>query len=257
VRTPLIVANWKMYTDLSEATALVTKISQGLENLNNIEVVICPPFIWLYPIAEIIRKNFSKIKLGAQNIYFKDKGNFTGEISPLMIEKLCRYVIVGHSERRRFFSETDEMINQKIRAVLRHNLVPILCLGEFQKKDPSSAEENEVQSNLYQQLSRTLKGISEKEIIKIVIAYEPVWAIGTGQSASVSYAVRIISSLRDRLSIIYNRDLASKIKILYGGSVNSGNALGYSQGSEIDGLLVGGASLKAEEFVKICDAFVK
>lgn len=241
----LIIANWKMNTNYKEALDLVKSLSSQAKNFSA-SVVLCPPAIWLTEIAKIIKKHDSILKLGAQNIYFKEKGAYTGEISVEMIKDFCQYVILGHSERRMYFKETDKEINQKIKLALKNNIKPILCVGEFEQNNSADQE------NLFTQISQGLEGISAKEMEKVAIAYEPVWAIGTGNNATSEYANQTIGGLRDRLAVIYNRDTANKVKILYGGSVNSINFSGYLKSEGINGLLVGGASLKADEFVKIC-----
>lgn len=246
----IIIANWKMNTGFSEALGLTKKIAQETKKLKNINIVLCPPFIWLYPLSKILKKLNSRIELGGQNVYFENKGNFTGEISPLMLKRICRYVIIGHSERRRFLAETDEMINKKFQAVLKNGLRPILCVGEFEKTEIS---ENHLYGSVFQQLGRAIKGVTKENIKKAIIAYEPVWAIGTGKPATGKYAAEMIVSLRDRLSIIYNRKIAREIKILYGGSVDAGNILEFIRQPGIDGVLAGGASLKVKEFLKICE----
>jgi triosephosphate isomerase len=241
----LIVANWKMNTNHQEALDLAESIIKQAKTLSG-QVVLCPPAIWIVEISKSIKKSDNLIKLGAQNIYFKDLGAYTGEISATMIKDFCQYVILGHSERRLYFKETDKEINSKIKLALKNNIKPILCVGEFEQNN------NKDQENLFAQISQGLEGISKQEMEKIAIAYEPVWAIGTGNNASSEYAEKIITNLRNRIAIIFDRDIADKTKILYGGSVNSKNFSGYLKSSQINGLLVGGASLKADEFVKIC-----
>lgn len=255
----LIVANWKMNTVFSEAVVLATGIGNGLRNFKELEVAVCPPAIWLMPIAELIKKNLFSLKLGAQNIFYKDEGAYTGEISPAMIKKICDYVIIGHSERRVYFKETDEDVNFKIKAALKHDLTPILCVGEFKKlgvmnKKKIAKNKNEIMfsENINRQLSVGLDGISRNDIARVVIAYEPVWAIGMGKSASGVYAGEMVRNIRNRLAIIYDRDIARDIKILYGGSVSASNVLVYLKRPEINGLLVGGVSLNIKEFTEIC-----
>lgn len=251
-----IVANWKMNTTLAEAKSLSRIVARGLKKLSRRDVILCPPFVWLEAVSEVLKKENKQVKLAAQNVFFADKGSFTGEISPVMIKELCQFVIIGHSERRRFLQENDEMINKKVHAALNNNLIPIVCVGEFEKTEglpnPEIVSDNQTYGSIFHQLSQSLVGVSKEDIKKTIIAYEPVWAIGTGNPASPEYAKRTIGSLRDRLTIIYDRETACKIKILYGGSVDANNSQEFLREEQIDGILVGGASLKAEEFVKIC-----
>ena len=221
----LIIANWKMNPQtLAEAKQLFDSIKKGISNIKNIEIIICPPFVFIPNLTPQI----SNLKLGAQNCFWEAKGAYTGEISPLMLKKLgCRYVIVGHSERRRYFGETDEMINKKIKAVLKNGLKPVLAV------------ENTVQCE------KCLKGISKKELKKIILAYEPIWAIGTGKACGISEAKKANLEIRK----VFKENV-----ILYGGSVNSQNAGNYMKEAGFQGLLVGSASLKPKEFIKIVKA---
>lgn len=244
----IIVANWKMNTGSTEAESLVKKIIKGLGLYKDKEIIICPPFMWLSLVRDLLNKK--SLKLGAQNVYFEDKGSFTGEISPLMLKEIAEYVIIGHSERRRFLHENDEMINKKVQASLKSGLKPIVCVGEFEKNNTS--QENELYGNIFHQLTQAIAGVSGEKMAEVIVAYEPVWAIGSGTPATVKYVSEIVNSLRDRLAIIYNREIAQKVKILYGGSVDSSNVGEFFKEKDINGVLVGGASLKAEEFIKIC-----
>ena len=258
---PIIVANWKMNTTLAEATILASSIISGLRDFSGAKVVLCPPSIWLEPIAEIIKKRLSHIELGIQNIYYRDEGPYTGEISPFMVKKICSFAIIGHSERRVHFQEDNEIINHKIHAALRNGLKPIFCVGEFKKLSTSPASgwrtksdksQKEILDNINKQLSQGLEGISKNEIKDVIIAYEPVWAIGTGKNAPGDHVGEVIKNIRNRLATIYNREIADDTKILYGGSADSDNAENYLKRPGVDGLLVGGACLQAKEFIKIC-----
>lgn len=243
MRTPLIAANWKMNTTVSEAVELVHKILGALDRIDSVEKVICPPFISLIAVAEII--GGSSLKLGAQNMHFDEKGAYTGEISPLMLAGLCQFVIIGHSERRQYFNETDEMINKKIKTALEFEIIPILCIGE-------KLEENEAGRTsdiVSRQLESALAGVDS--LSKTVIAYEPIWAIGTGRSAIGKQANETIGFIRHRIAALYNEETASNTRILYGGSVTAKNVAEFIKQPEIDGALVGGASLKAEQFISI------
>lgn len=243
MREPLLAGNWKMNTSLNEAIELVKAMKQELDEIPGVEKVLCPPFISLAPINELIKG--TSIKLGAQNMYFEDKGAYTGEISPLMLVGLCQFVIIGHSERRSYFGETDEVVNKKVKKALAYGINPILCIGE-------SLADNEAHRT-EQVLARQLRaGLSEvSPAVQLVIAYEPVWAIGTGKAATGEQANTTIAFVRNLLSDMWGRDFAQQIRILYGGSVTSSNIADFVSEPEIDGALVGGASLKPDEFLSI------
>lgn len=243
MRTPLIAANWKMNTTVSEAVELVHEMIVDLDRVDAVDKVICPPFISLATVAESI--GGSSLKLGAQNMHFKEMGAYTGEISPLMLADLCQFVIIGHSERRQYFNETDEIINKKIKTALGFEIIPILCIGEKFEENEAGRTEDIVN----RQLELALSGIESPS--KTVIAYEPIWAIGTGRSASGKQANETIGLIRQRIAALYNKETTSKIRILYGGSVTAENVAEFISQSEIDGALVGGASLKAEQFISI------
>jgi len=243
MRIPIIAGNWKMNTTVSEAIELVSKMRTGLDKISGVEKVICPPFVSLAAVKELIKG--SSIKLGAQNLYFEEKGAYTGEISPLMLAGLCQFVIIGHSERRQYFGETGEIVNKKNKAALKAGLDPILCLGE-KLEDNEAGKTNEVVSR---QLEEALAGIAGTN--GIVIAYEPIWAIGTGRSATGGQANETIAFIRQQVARLYDITTAQNIRILYGGSVTADNIAEFVRQPDIDGALVGGASLKAEQFVSI------
>ncbi len=244
MRRPIIIANWKMYTNLADSSILATTVRNFVVGLN-LEIVLCPPTIWLTNIAEIIGRG-GKVKLGAQNCFFESEGPYTGEISPLMIADVAKYVIVGHSERREHFGETDMEVNEKVIAALRSGLSPIICVGE--KKKSSKFPDAPVN-----QLKEALMHVPKKYYKDIVVAYEPIWAISKesdrNRNAEVEHVVKVIRSLRE----LVLRDSP----ILYGGSINSKNAGEYANRPEIDGALVGAASLRATEFFKICQIWDK
>jgi triosephosphate isomerase len=239
----MIAGNWKMNTTVSEAINLVKVMRKELDRVSNVDKVICPPFVSLVPIKELLKK--SSIKLGAQNLYFAEKGAYTGEISPLMLADLCQFAIIGHSERRQYFNEAGKIINQKIVAALKVNLKPILCIGEKLEENEAGKTEEVVA----EQLQSALVGIDDLD--GLIIAYEPVWAIGTGKAATGEQANRAISFIRSNIARLYNDKIAQETRILYGGSVNAANAAEFIRQPEIDGALVGGASLKATEFLSI------
>jgi len=232
-----------MNTTLSEATALVRAMRAELDRIDNVDKVLCPPFISLAAVGELIKG--SSIKLGAQNLYFAEKGAYTGEISPLMLAELCEFVIIGHSERRHYFNETGEIVNQKIQAALKVGLKPILCIGERLEENEAGKTEQVVT----EQLQSSLAGINR--VNDMVIAYEPVWAIGTGRAASGGQANETIGLIRRNMAKLYDNETAQNTRILYGGSVTADNIAEFIRQSEIDGSLVGGASLKANEFLSI------
>jgi len=243
MRVPFIAGNWKMNTTVAEAERLVLEMLERLDRIEGVEKVLCPPFVSLVGIGMMLEN--SSIKLGAQNMYFESKGAYTGEVSPPMLKELCEFVILGHSERRWYFGETDEIINRKVRAALANELKPILCVGE-------RLEENEAgntQEVIGRQVRGALNGI--EPVPDLVVAYEPVWAIGTGKAASGKQAAATIQFVRDVVSELWGKSVAQDLRILYGGSVTSANVAEFIALLEIDGALVGGASLKADEFVDI------
>jgi len=243
MRVPLIAGNWKMNTTVSEAVELVEAMRDGLEQIQNVERVICPPFVSLDRVGGLLAG--SSIKLGAQNLYFEAKGAYTGEISPLMLANLCEYVIIGHSERRQYFNETGEIINRKVMAALEVGLKPILCIGERLAEN----EANRTEAVLAEQIKSSLAKIDYLD--GLVIAYEPVWAIGTGKAATGRQANETIAFIRQNMSEQYGKNIAQDTRILYGGSVTADNIAEFIQQAKIDGALVGGASLKAGQFLRI------
>jgi len=243
MRKPLIAANWKMNTTPSEAVDLVKQMLPALDAVSGVETLICPPFISLVAVSELLRQ--SRVMLGAQNAYYEEKGAFTGEVSPLMLSGLCRYVILGHSERRSLFGESSQVVNKKVKAAIKSGLKPILCVGESLTDNDGGRTESVVTA----QLKESLDGILEA--VGLVIAYEPVWSIGTGRAASGTQANSTIKMIRDVLATLIGWQTADATRILYGGSVNAANIAEFIEQPEIDGALVGGASLKAAEFVSI------
>ena len=245
MRKLLIAGNWKMNTTLMEAVDLVNEMKEPLDRINGVDKVVCPPFISIAVISEILMD--SSVKVGAQNMYFKEKGAFTGEISPAMLIDICEYVIIGHSERRQYFNETDETVNKKGRAALDAGLKPIICVGENLEQNKAGETEKIVTG----QLKRALDDISYSPAI--VIAYEPIWAIGTGKAATGTDANTTIKIIRNTIADIYNGRAAQDMRILYGGSVTAANIGEFINQPEIDGGLVGGASLKAKEFISMVE----
>lgn len=249
MRTPIVAGNWKMNKTVAEARHLVFELLADLQSIHSVERVLCPPFSALAPVAELL--NETEIGLGAQNLHWETSGAFTGEVSPPMIAELCRYVIIGHSERRAYFGETDETVNRRVKAALAHQLTPIVCVGE-------TLEENEAQQTaqvVSRQLREGLKGLDAGSGEGLVIAYEPVWAIGTGRAATADGANAVIrDAVRGVLAELFGEATAQAIRVQYGGSVNPGNAAEFFNQPDIDGALVGGASLKAGDFIQIVRA---
>jgi len=243
MRIPFIAGNWKMNTTATEAERLVLGMLEELDRISDVERVLCPPFVSLVGISMMLQG--SSIRLGAQNMYFEAKGAYTGEISPLMLSELCEFVILGHSERRWYFGETDEIVNKKVKAALVNKLKPILCVGERLAENEAGKTEEVIN----RQVTAALNGI--EPVSNLVIAYEPVWAIGTGKAASDEQAAATIQFIREVLVKLWNKNIAQDLRILYGGSVTSANVAEFVSLPEIDGALVGGASLNADQFVSI------
>lgn len=243
---PLIAGNWKMNTDLCQGDALVLKLRELLRGADSVEVVIAPPFTSIHHLYHLLAG--SPIKLAGQNLHWEKNGAYTGEVSGEMLVSVgCKYVIVGHSERRQFFGETDESVNKKVFAALRHNLRPIVCVGE-------SLEEREAGKTLKKikhQVTQALAGLAGSAMKDVTIAYEPVWAIGTGKTATPQQAEEVHNSIRELLYELFDAGSAREVRIIYGGSVKADNIDELMAEPNIDGALVGGASLKAEDFARI------
>ncbi|MBC7232444.1 MAG: triose-phosphate isomerase [Chloroflexi bacterium] len=246
MRTPIIAGNWKMHKTIAEAIALVREMRRELNEIEGVEKVLCPPFTALAAVAELIRT--TQIKLGAQDMHWEDQGAFTGAISPLMLKELCQYVIIGHSERRQYFGETDEGVNRKVKAALKHGLTPIICVGE----NLAQNEAGQTEAIVSAQVRAALQGLTAAQVKSLVIAYEPIWAIGTGKPATGSGANAIIGQVvRGTVSSLFGESAAQALRIQYGGSVSPESIAEFMTQPEIDGALVGGASLSAAKFVAI------
>jgi triosephosphate isomerase len=249
-RKKIVAGNWKMNKGLAEAESLAAAVRRDLADCRDVEIVLCPPFTALKAVGETIAD--SNIKLGAQNMHWEKDGAFTGEISGSMLRDLfCHYVILGHSERRAYFGETDEMVNRKVQAALAQNLTPIVCVGETLKERDAGKAQEVVQ----RQVEHSLRGLNAG-IEKIVLAYEPVWAIGTGRTATPDQAQEMHAFIRGILGRTVSGDTAAGVRILYGGSVKPANARDLFRQPDIDGGLIGGASLEAHSFVEIARAAV-
>ena len=245
-RLPFIAGNWKMNKTVGEALDLVRRLKAALSGVKGVEVAVAPPFTALFAVRKELEG--SPILLAAQNLYWEEKGAFTGEVSPSMIKEVgCSYVIIGHSERRQLFGETDETVNRRIKAVLAQGLKIIFCIGETLKE----REEGKTFPVIERQVEGGLKGMGDKEMRNMVVAYEPVWAIGTGKTATPEQAEEVHRFIREKLGKFYPQEITEEVRIQYGGSVTPENVKGLMNQPNIDGALVGGASLKAESFSKI------
>ena len=252
MRKPFIAGNWKMNKTIAETRDLVSKISAKLREIRNVEMVLCPTFMSLMDASALLAG--SGIGLGAQNMHWEEQGAFTGEISPVMVKELCDYVILGHSERRAYFGESDEIVNRKLVAAQTFDLTPIVCVGETLEQ----YESKQTREVVSRQTSLGLRGVSSEFAARIVVAYEPVWAIGTGQASTGEAANVVIKDfIRPAIAELYGEQTAQAIRVLYGGSVTGSNAAGFFAQPEIDGALVGGASLKVDDFVAITRSAVK
>ncbi len=247
MRTPIIAGNWKMNMTAAQAVEFVREIRRGLNNVQGVDAVICPPAIAIPGVFDAL--SATKIGVGAQNMHYEEKGAFTGELAPNMITPFCKYVILGHSERRAYFGETDEGVNKKIKAALAHGLTPMVCVGESLEQN----EAGETQSFVGGQVKAAFAGLTAEQAAQCVIAYEPIWAIGTGKSASAALAGSIIGlTVRGSIADMFGEATAQKVRIQYGGSVNEDNIAEYMSHPDIDGALVGGAALKPS-FVQLVE----
>jgi triosephosphate isomerase len=246
MRRPFIAGNWKMHKTIEEAVSLVETLKKELADVEGCDVAVCPPFVALPAVREILEG--SGIGLGAQNVHWEEQGAFTGEISPLMLTGLCDYVIIGHSERRNVFGETDEWVNKKLHAALGHGLKPIVCVGENLEQNKAG----ETEAFVGGQVRAAFEGITAEQAKLVTMAYEPIWAIGTGVAATGEDANQIIgAAVRGTLTDLYGEDVAQAMRVQYGGSVKPQNVVEFLSQEEIDGALVGGASLKASDFSAI------
>jgi triosephosphate isomerase len=245
MRKPFIAGNWKMNKTISEAKELVSSLKELVKDVKDVEVGVCPPDIDLPDVVEIAKD--SNIKVGGQNMHWEENGAYTGDVSPVMLKELgVEYIIIGHSERREYYNETDEQVNKKVQSAYEHGLKPIICVGES-LEERKAKETREV---VEEQVRKALKGLNQKQVSQAVVAYEPLWAIGTGESASAKQANQVISYIRDVIETDY-LEAAEDVRIQYGGSVKPHNIEEFMSESDIDGALVGGASLSANSFAEI------
>jgi triosephosphate isomerase (TIM) len=246
MRKKVIAGNWKMNNDLAQSQNLVSNILNGLQSKPNCEVIICPPYTSLSEISSLVKN--TSVKLGAQNMYSEDSGAFTGEVSASMLKSVgCEYVILGHSERRNIFGESDEMINKKVLKALESGLKPIFCVGELLEQREAGTTKDVVK----RQVESGLKNVDSSKINEIIIAYEPVWAIGTGKTATSAQAQEVHEFIRSLIKNLFSSEVAEKIIIQYGGSVKPENSGELLSQKDIDGALIGGACLKADSFLSI------
>jgi len=251
MRTPIVAGNWKMNKTVEEARSLVSSMGLKLREIKGVEKVLCPPFPALLAVSALLEG--TDIGLGAQNLHWEEKGAFTGEVAPNMIAEFCKYVIIGHSERRAYFGETDETVNRKLHAAMKANLTPIVCVGETED-EYDSGQTGEV---VRRQINLGLADVDPAKAAGIIVAYEPVWAIGTGKASNPDDANTVLADhIRPALTELFGAETAQAIRIQYGGSVNGSNAADFFNQPEIDGALVGGASLKEDDFVAIVQAAV-
>lgn len=248
-RKKFVAGNWKMNTTLAEAKALAAAVVQGVGADTRADVAVCPPFVWLTAVAEVLKG--SPVALGAQNVHYEKKGAYTGEVSPAMLKEAgCKYVIVGHSERRHGLGEADAAVNQKVHTALEDGLHVILCVGETLAERERTLQERVFQRQVY----AATAGLTDAQFDRLVMAYEPVWAIGTGKVATPEQAQQAHNNIRARMAQLYGDKIAGRLPILYGGSVTADNAAGLLSQPDVDGALVGGASLKADQFLAIVKA---
>jgi len=249
MRKPLVAGNWKMNKTVDKATLLVADMLPGLEAVKTVDRVICPPFTSLMVASGMLAG--TEVGLGAQNMHWEESGAFTGDISPQMVKEFCEFVIIGHSERRAYFNETDETVNKKVKAAFEAGLTPIVCVGETLEQ----YEAGKTEAIVTAQVKADFEGINKRDAERLIVAYEPIWAIGTGKTATAEQANDIIkNAVRKNLTTQFGEQTAQMIRILYGGSVKAHNAKELFDMSDIDGGLIGGASLKPEDFVKIVEA---
>ena len=253
-RRPMIAGNWKMNKTAAETTDLAQQLSfEYHKDYNSVDVLICPPFTSLRSARIVLGFDKSPIGLGAQDVFWEDEGAYTGAISPAMLKELgCTYCIVGHSERREFFNETDEMVNAKARALMRHGIVPIICCGESLE----TREAGKTGQHVTAQVRAALIGVSADDAQRAVIAYEPIWAIGTGRTATPEMAEETCAAIRVTLNELFGNETAEAMRILYGGSMKPGNVRHFVPMPNIDGGLIGGAALVATDFIELVKAFV-
>ncbi|GAA0318019.1 triose-phosphate isomerase [Bacillus carboniphilus] len=248
MRKPIIAGNWKMHKTLPEAKSFLEEVKRLVPSSDVVDSVVCAPALFLERLVEL-SKDYD-VKVGAQNMHFEDQGAFTGEISPVALKDLgVDYVIIGHSERRELFNETDETVNKKVLSAYKHNLVPIICVGETLEQ----RENGETKDHVASQVKKALTGLSPEQVKTAVVAYEPIWAIGTGKTATSEDANEVCAHIRQTIAAEYSQDVANEVRIQYGGSVKPANIKELLNQSDIDGALVGGASLEPQSFLQLLE----
>lgn len=254
----IIVGNWKMYPTLSDSLVLAASVKRSLEEIQGVDVVLAPPTPWLVPIIDSWKHRLGHIHFAAQNIWPEDQGAYTGEISAYMLKNLVSYAIVGHSERRRYQAEENDLIHEKVQACLKWGIKPILCVGESKKMLSSDGKLDAFHwGKVSDQLKEGLAGVKAEQLERVIVAYEPVWAIGTSNPASPEYALQIIGRLKAILTEKYGASAASLVRFIYGGSVATSNAAEFLKYPDIQGLLPGGLSVKSQDFIKVCQLAAK
>ncbi|WP_010647500.1 triose-phosphate isomerase [Oceanobacillus massiliensis] len=252
MRKKVIAGNWKMNKVSSEAAQFVDDVVGKVPDSDQVEAIVCAPFLYLSSLVE--KTKGTKVQIAAQNMHFEDNGAYTGEVSPVMLKDIgVSHVVLGHSERREYFAETDETVNKKTHAAFNHGLTPIVCVGETLEQ----REANETMSHVGSQVEEALRGLSDEQVTNTIIAYEPIWAIGTGKTASSEDANEVCAHIRQVIKKVTSEDIAEKVVIQYGGSVKPSNVDELLAQSDIDGALVGGASLEAESFLQLVEAGIK
>jgi len=251
MRKPIIAGNWKMFKTVNEAECFINAVKDNLPSIDKVDSVVCAPFVCL---PSIVKMQGDNLRIGAQNMHFEESGAFTGEVSPVMLEDLkVSYCVIGHSERRAMFNETDESVNKKLHAAFAHNITPILCVGEYlpQREDGSWT------TLIKGQIDKDLEGLTAEQVKALVIAYEPIWAIGTGKTATPDIADETCGFIRNEIKNLYGEEVSDAIRIQYGGSVKTSNIDELMAKPNIDGALIGGASLKADDYLILVNAAVK
>jgi len=252
MRKNIIAGNWKMNKNMEEANTFIDQVAEKVPASDHVEAIVCAPFLYLPSLVE--KAKGTSIKISAQNMHFEDNGAFTGEVSPVMLKDIgVTHVVLGHSERREYFAETDETVNKKVHAAFNHNLTPIVCVGETLDQ----REANETKTHVEKQVKKALEGLNEEQISSTIIAYEPIWAIGTGKTASSEDANEVCTHIRNVIKDVASEQAAEQVVIQYGGSVKPANVDELLAQSDIDGALVGGASLEPDSFLQLVEAGVK
>lgn len=256
LRRPVVVGNWKMNTTLPEAVVLAGAVAHAAERIDDVDIVLMPPAIWLPTLHESLHHRPRSIRFGVQNFYPENHGAYTGELGIDMLKGFADYALIGHSERRTLLHESNELINDKIHTALRNDLHPVLCVGELTQVMLKSRSRGrptvlERESDVLRQLRQALRGVRERHVERLLVCYEPLWAIGTGENVPGAHVAAILEQFRAELTSLFGAPIAQRIRLLYGGSVNEHNVHEYLRQPEIDGLLVGGASLDAKQFIAI------